>query len=278
MAAPPALGPPTPATAGFPRELLLPDERVLLELKPRALPFILLPLASGVAFLIFGLGYFLLLAAGNPGAALATCGLLSIPFAGFLAFAVAVSALRWRGTFYAVTERRLVASSGVLGRTFVDCALDKVQNVSMRQSWFEKLMGYGTISFATSGVASGIQGLQQGPRPWALGMGAPGLFGNITFFGVREPVVLRKRVEEIVEAASTAKKDTEYHRMARAFREEGTVISPAEPVAPTRTVQVQQAPLVIDLRPGAPPKFCEFCGTPVVGTPIYCGRCGALIA
>lgn len=275
---PPALGPRTPATEGFPRELLLDNERVMIEIKPAKLPFLLLPLAGVAALLSFGVILFTFLAVSNAERALAICGYGSILIAAVVGAGMIVSYLRWRGTFYAVTDRRLVASSGVLGQTLVDTGLDKVQNVAMTQTWFQKAMGYGTISFATSGVATGIANLQQGFRPWAIPMGTPGMYGNIAFFGVREPAVLRKRVEECVEASVAAKKEADYRKMARAFREEGTMITPTSPSAAPRTVQVQQQPEVIVLPPPGATKFCEFCGSPVVGAPKYCERCGARLA
>jgi len=275
---PPALGPRTPATAGFPREFLLENERVMIEVKPASLPFLLLPLAGVAGLLATGLLFIALLASSGGSTALAICGYGSILIVAVVGVGMIVSYLRWRGTFYAVTDRRLVASSGVLGRAFVDTALDKVQNVAMTQTWFQKAMGYGTISFATSGVGTGVANLQQGFRPWAIPMGAPGLYGNIAFFGVREPAVLRKRIEEFVEASVAAKKEADYRTMARAFKEEGTMITPIPPSAAPRTVQVQQSPEVIVLPPPGPKRFCEFCGSPVVGTPKYCERCGARLA
>lgn len=277
-APPPALGTTTPPTEGFPRELLLENERPVIELKPTKLPFILLPLAGSVMLLFIG-AFVLSTTAVSRGVAFAlyVCGLLSIPLLAILAVSVVVSYFRWRGTFYAVTDRRIVASSGSLGQTLVECPLDKVQNVSMTQTWFQKSMGYGAISFATSGVGQGIANLQQGFRPWALGTGAPALFGSIVFFGVREPMVLMKKIEALVEAAVAAKKDADYRHMARAFKEEGTAIATPAPTGSPRAAQAQvtQQPEVIVVRPRGAPKFCEFCGTPAVGSPKYCERCGA---
>jgi uncharacterized membrane protein YdbT with pleckstrin-like domain len=61
--------------------------------------------------------------------------------------------LRQVRTTYTITDRRLRIQRGLLSRDFQETTLDHVQNVSSRQTLFERLLRVGTVDFDTAGGA-----------------------------------------------------------------------------------------------------------------------------
>jgi len=70
-----------------------------------------------------------------------------------LGFALAVGALRRRRVTYTITTERLAIESGLLARQLHETQLERVQNVSFRQSLLERLLGVGTVDFDTAAGA-----------------------------------------------------------------------------------------------------------------------------
>lgn len=64
---------------------------------------------------------------------------------------LAAGTLRRRRLTYTITTRRLVVRVGLLSRELYECRLDRVQNVSYRQSLLERALAIGTVSFETAG-------------------------------------------------------------------------------------------------------------------------------
>lgn len=254
-------------TPGFPRELLTADEQVLLELKPSAVPFVTAPLLTMSTLLVGGLVLFAVLAYANINAAVATCGVPLVVLAIILSLSCFLGYFTWRNTFYAITDKRVLQKSGLVGMNAFDAPLASIQNVSLLQPWFSKLFGIGTLVFATSGTGGGTAMTRaQVSKGFA---NASWLAGNIVFAGVRDPVATRKRVQEIVERATTRLKEKDYRKMAETFKEVGTA-----PMAAVAAPVAARAPLTIIVPPRNPAKFCEFCGTKVEGTPTFCTKCG----
>ena len=61
--------------------------------------------------------------------------------------------LSWRYIFYAATNKRVLEQRGMIGKNYVDCTLDKIQNVYLYISILGRIFGYGTISMSTAGAA-----------------------------------------------------------------------------------------------------------------------------
>lgn len=61
--------------------------------------------------------------------------------------------LRWRYTVYTVTNRRMLHQTGIIGKSYVDCSLSRVQNVYTDVTILGKIFGFGTIRVATAGIA-----------------------------------------------------------------------------------------------------------------------------
>ena len=250
------MGPPGNKPGSFPRDVLARDERVLYESQPNILPFIIGPLLGFLVFLILGIAYLVLVwVYPDPGSTYSTysCIAILIVFLVISLLSIVISYLRWQHTHYALTDRRAITTAGILGKAIVDCPYDKIQNVTMVQGFLERLLGYGTIVFATAGVGGGGMagtawrgGYGWGQAGMALGM------GNVMFVSVNEPIALRKFIEETMEQVQKTKKQQEFREMAAAFG------------------AAQAAPL----GPQAGGKFCTKCGAPNPPSAAFCASCG----
>jgi len=140
---------------GFPRELLAADETILLELKPSAVPFVIAPALAMSTVLGTFLLAFALLAVESVPLAIRTCGLPLVVLALVLVLTSITGYLTWRNTFFAVTDKRVLQKSGLIGMNAFDAPLTSIQNVTLLQPFFFKLFGIGTIVFATSGTGGG---------------------------------------------------------------------------------------------------------------------------
>jgi len=250
----------------FPKELLTSDEKILLEIKPSAIPFVIGPLLTLSTFLVGGLFFFAVLASASVSAAIGVCGVPLVIMAIVLVVLSYIGYLTWMNTYFAITNKRVLQKSGLFGINAFDTALANIQNVSLIQSWFFRLFGIGTLVFATSGTGGGAAvaraSATRSLRPMWLA-------GNIVFAGVRDPVNTRKRVQELIDAAVQAQHEGEYRKMAETFKEVG-----AEPMARVPVVAARETIVFPPRRAG---KFCEFCGNPLDGIVTFCPRCGGRV-
>lgn len=60
--------------------------------------------------------------------------------------------IEWLSRRYTLTDKRVIAEAGVLRRAVVDVRLANVQHAAMTQSISERLLGLGSIAFASSGT------------------------------------------------------------------------------------------------------------------------------
>src|SRR5215468_6651381 len=77
-----------------------------------------------------------------------------VPLGYFLLLLPAVSLLRdlliWRNRQYVVTNWRVIQIAGVLNKEVSDSSLEKVNDVKLEQSFFGRLLGYGSIEILTA--------------------------------------------------------------------------------------------------------------------------------
>lgn len=62
-----------------------------------------------------------------------------------------VPLLKWRTTHFVVTSERVVMRSGVLGRQGRDIPLTRINDVSFHHTFFERLLGCGTLVVESAG-------------------------------------------------------------------------------------------------------------------------------
>ncbi|MDQ6891455.1 MAG: PH domain-containing protein [Acidobacteriota bacterium] len=72
---------------------------------------------------------------------------------GFVAIAALLLIGRWiraRNDEFAVTDRRLLCSKGVLNRVHEQAPIDKIQDITINQSWMGGMLGYGDVVVETA--------------------------------------------------------------------------------------------------------------------------------
>lgn len=132
----------------FPRNLLTPDEAILLDLRPHW--WVLVPrggaLAAAAAFWLWVSLRF----GGAPGkvlAFLAAVVLLVTAVRFLLVF------LSWWYTNFAVTSERLIVRSGVLSKHGIEIPLERINTVFFSQGPFERVIGTGDLSIESASEA-----------------------------------------------------------------------------------------------------------------------------
>ncbi|MDX6592721.1 MAG: hypothetical protein QOJ13_1917 [Gaiellales bacterium] len=84
-------------------------------------------------------------------------------------------------TRYMITDRRIQIRTGLISRNDSSTQLDRVQNVNVSQSVFQRLLGIGNIDWDTAGTDAGDS--------------------DFTFYGIDDPGSLRQRVDQALNAS-----------------------------------------------------------------------------
>jgi uncharacterized membrane protein YdbT with pleckstrin-like domain len=128
----------------YPQKLLGEGESVVLDLHPHwkvmFLPFLELLGVLALAGFLLAQGY-------STTANWVVVGLGLLLLLGFFV----VPLLKWRTTHFVVTSERVVMRSGVLGRQGRDIPLARINDVSFHHSFFERLLGCGTLVVESAG-------------------------------------------------------------------------------------------------------------------------------
>jgi len=69
---------------------------------------------------------------------------------------LALQTLKWYRTHFVLTSQRVIFQSGLIGRTRIDIALNKINLVNFHQSVFERLINAGDI-IIESGAEDGVE-------------------------------------------------------------------------------------------------------------------------
>lgn len=133
----------------YPRKLLLDGEQVALELHPHAKRLVVPVLA--LVLVLAATGY-LLAVAGDGRLQIAVAVLAALLLSRFSL----VPFLRWRGTLFVVTTRRVVVRSGVLSRSGRDVPLSRINDITFSHSLFERLLGCGTLVVESAGESGAV--------------------------------------------------------------------------------------------------------------------------
>jgi membrane protein YdbS with pleckstrin-like domain len=78
-----------------------------------------------------------------------------IPLA-FAILALLVNYIYLSRVMFVVTDRRVLTRYGIFTLHYADIGVDKIQNVTVMQPWYERILGFGDIYFATAGEKGGI--------------------------------------------------------------------------------------------------------------------------
>ncbi len=134
---------------GFPESVLTKDEHVEIHLHPhwkalvRPVFFLVVVVAAIIAAGIFLAGKG---TTQNIGF-LVVCGLGLVVFLWLTVWPW----LKWRTTHYVFTNERVIMREGVFSREGRDIPLNRINDVSFQHSFFERLLGAGTLTIESAG-------------------------------------------------------------------------------------------------------------------------------
>ena len=94
---------------------------------------------------------------------------------------------RWGSTIYAITDERIIIQRGILGKSYEDIPLGMVTSMSVSQSLGKRILGYGTIHFATQGTQ--------------------GRAGAIVWEAVPNPLKVRRQAQEVMDVRVKPKEE-----------------------------------------------------------------------
>lgn len=118
----------------------------------------------------------------------------------------------WSHTAFAITDRRIMTQYGVFNIRFGDTRHDRISNVTVHQTLFERILRFGDVMFSTSGETGGID--SNSPAFRADQRGA------VIWEDIPRPFDVRKAAEEAI------------YRPAQQTVVYQTVPAPVAPVAP----------------------------------------------
>ena len=95
---------------------------------------------------------------------------------------VAVVAIGWLlriGTYYLITDHRIMIRRGILSRRERSASIDRVQNVNTSQTFIERMLNTGRVDFDTAGSDASD--------------------ADLTFVGIDDPHGLRDRIDVVTQ-------------------------------------------------------------------------------
>ena len=143
---------------GYPKRLLLDGEEIVLDLRPHWW-FLAKHLAVGVPVIAFGV--FALTLDGDTGQVVGWIA-VALVVAWLLWFAARL--LQWLSTHFVLTTERLIYRKGLVAKHGRDVPLNRVNNIDMSQTVFERVLRAGDILIESAGE-SGQQRFTDIKRP-----------------------------------------------------------------------------------------------------------------
>jgi membrane protein YdbS with pleckstrin-like domain len=136
----------------IPREILTEGEKISFEIRPVLWLWLVAPILGAL------LGIIISIAAQFLPESVPTVIITSITWLSIVILIIALifilsAILRWRYTAYASTNRRIIRQTGIVGKSYIDCPLNKVQTVYLQIPVLGRIFDFGTIRFATAGAA-----------------------------------------------------------------------------------------------------------------------------
>lgn len=182
----------------FPRMYLSTGERLVYETKPSLFAFVNPVASAGVLMTALAFAVLLQTFSGSPGLTAAEVAPLVTFWIVFslvtISAIMAINYLRWRATSFAITDRRVIRSIGIVGRHTVDCSHDRIQSVTLSQGWWGRAFGFGSITYHTVWSPSKSQ----------LSRRRIEESRDVLWFGLRDPIRTRRLVEDLRQRARKA--------------------------------------------------------------------------
>lgn len=100
---------------------------------------------------------------------------------------------------FMITDHRIITRYGIISLRYAELSVDRIQNLTVLQPWYERMLGYGDVYFATSGEQGGIDYQRPGIK---LMSG-----GAVTWENVSKPFDVVRMVNEIIHPSESARKD-----------------------------------------------------------------------
>jgi uncharacterized membrane protein YdbT with pleckstrin-like domain len=126
----------------YPDDLLSANERVVIHKHPHwkmlVLPVLVLLVTVGVAAYLASL-------VSDQSWHLIAWIVLGVLGALVVIWFTIVPLIRWRTTHFVITTQRVLVREGVLSRSGIDIPLTRVNSVQFRHSFFQRLLGCGTL-------------------------------------------------------------------------------------------------------------------------------------
>jgi len=101
-----------------------------------------------------------------------------------------VHAIYMTRVLFVITDQRIITRYGIFSLRYAELNLDRIQNVTVIQPWYERFLGYGDVFYATAGEEGGIDYQRPGIK---LMSG-----GEVTWEDVGNPFGVVKKVNEVI--------------------------------------------------------------------------------
>lgn len=95
---------------------------------------------------------------------------------------------RWHFRIYIVTNKRVIEGSGIIGHSYIDCSLGRIQNTMVNISILGRMLGYGTVRITTASNSKFA----------------------IKWENVRDPLGIQRKISEAVENYMSGISDTHH--------------------------------------------------------------------
>lgn len=133
---------------GFPESVLTKDEHVELHLHPHWKAMVRPVLVLVVVIVGIGAAWFFLPDKGWANVTLLVLGVIGLILVCWLSI---WPWLKWRTTHYVFTNERVIMREGVFSRDGRDIPLGRVNDVSFHHTFFERMLGCGTLTIESAG-------------------------------------------------------------------------------------------------------------------------------
>jgi len=119
--------------------------------------------------------------------------LLTVPLALALIYLMA-NVIYLSRVLFIISDQRIITRYGIISLRYAELDIDRIQNVTVLQPWYERILGYGDFYFATSGEKGGIDYQRPGIK---LMSG-----GAVTWEDVGKPFDVVRKVNEVIHPVS----------------------------------------------------------------------------